>query len=112
MLTCNGFVPMMLWFKRVRHSIPALFVISIFVNIGMWFERYVIVVTSLHHEYEPFAWGIYRPSPVEMAILIGSFCWFGFWFLLFTRLLPPIAIQELKEVMPPPMRRKASGGAH
>ena len=48
MLVCNGFVPMMLWFKRVRHSIPALFVISIFINIGMWFERYVIVVTSLH----------------------------------------------------------------
>ena len=82
-----------------------MFVISIFINIGMWFERYVIVVTSLHHEYEPFAWGIYRPSVTEMCILFGSFCWFGFWFLLFTRLLPPIAIQELKEVMPAPMRR-------
>jgi molybdopterin-containing oxidoreductase family membrane subunit len=105
MLVCNGFVPIMLWFKRVRHSIPALFVISIFINIGMWFERYVIVVTSLHHEYEPFAWGIYRPSVTEMCILLGSFCWFGFWFLLFTRLLPPIAIQELKEVLPPPMRK-------
>jgi molybdopterin-containing oxidoreductase family membrane subunit len=105
MLVCNGFVPVMLWFKRVRHSIPALFVISIFINIGMWFERFVIVVTSLHHEYEPFAWGIYRPSVTEMMILAGSFCWFGFWFLLFTRLLPPIAIQELKEVLPAPMRK-------
>ena len=107
MLVCNGMVPVMLWFKRVRHSIPALFVISIFVNIGMWFERYVIVVTSLHHEYEPFAWGIYRPSVIEMSILFGSFCWFGFWFLLFTRLLPPVAIQELKEVLPAPMRRRS-----
>ena len=110
MLVCNGFIPLMLWFKRVRHSIPALFVISIFINIGMWFERYVIIVTSLAHEYVPFAWGVYRPSSIEMMILFGSFCWFGFWFLLFTRLLPPVAIAELKEVLPAPMRRK--DGAH
>ncbi|MXX33365.1 MAG: hydrogenase, partial [Gemmatimonadetes bacterium] len=106
MLTCNGLVPLMLWFRRVRRSISALFVISIFINIGMWFERYVIIVTSLSHEYEPWAWGLYRPSIVEMGILIGSFCWFGFWFLLFTRLLPPVAIAEMKEVVPPPMRGK------
>jgi Ni/Fe-hydrogenase subunit HybB-like protein len=105
MLTCNGLIPIMLWFKRVRYSIPALFVISIFINIGMWFERYVIIVTSLTHEYEPFAWGVYRPSTVEMVILFGSFCWFGFWFLLFTRMLPPVAIAELKEVLPAPMRK-------
>ncbi len=104
MMVCNGFVPLMLWFKRIRRSIPALFVISIFINIGMWFERYVIVVTSLTHEYEPFAWGVYRPSIVEMGILVGSFAWFGFWFLLFTRLIPPVAIAELKEVLIAPMR--------
>jgi Ni/Fe-hydrogenase subunit HybB-like protein len=107
MLVCNGVVPIMLWFKRVRYSIPALFVISIFINIGMWFERFVIIVTSLTHEYEPFAWGVYRPTLVEMGLLIGSFCWFGFWFLLFTRMLPPVAIAELKEVLPAPMRKKA-----
>ena len=107
MLVCNGFVPIMLWFRRVRHSIPALFVISIFINIGMWFERFVIIVTSLTHEFEPFAWGLYRPTLVEMGLLIGSFSWFGFWFLLFTRLLPPVAIAELKEVVPAPMRGKA-----
>ncbi|HIF05539.1 MAG TPA: hydrogenase [Gemmatimonadetes bacterium] len=111
MLTCNGIVPVMLWFKRVRYSIPALFAISIFVNIGMWFERYVIIVTSLHHEYEPFAWGVYRPSTVEMGILLGSFAWFGFWFLLFTRLIPPIAIAELKEVLPTTNRPRAIAGA-
>ena len=110
MLVCNGLVPLTLWFKRVRHSIPALFVISIFINIGMWFERFVIIVVSTHKEYIPFAWGVYRPSVVEMAILLGSFAWFGFWFLLFTRLLPPVAIAELKEVLPAPMRRK--GVAH
>jgi molybdopterin-containing oxidoreductase family membrane subunit len=113
MLTCNGLVPIMLWFKRVRHSIPALFVISIFINIGMWFERFVIIVTSLTHEYEPFAWGVYKPRPIEMAILFGSFCWFSFWFLLFLRLLPPVAIAELKEVLPAPMRKQAAHqGAH
>jgi molybdopterin-containing oxidoreductase family membrane subunit len=112
MLTCNGLVPITLWFRRVRHSIPALFVISIFINIGMWFERYVIIVTSLTHEYEPFAWGVYKPKPIEMMILLGSFCWFSFWFLLFLRLLPPVAIAELKEVLPAPLRRRAAHGGH
>ncbi len=107
MLTCNGLVPVLLWFKRVRHSISALFVISIFVNIGMWFERFVIIVTSLSHEYEPFAWGVYRPSATEMGIVLGSFGWFAFWFLLFTRLLPPVAIAELKEALPAPLRPRS-----
>ena len=111
MLVCNGMVPFLLWFKRVRHSIPALFIISLLINIGMWFERFVIIVTSLSHEYEPFAWGVYRPSMVEVGILVGSFCWFGFWFLLFTRLLPPVAIAELKEVIPPPIRGIHQEGA-
>ncbi len=107
MLVCNGLVPILLWFKRVRRSIAALFVISIFVNIGMWFERFVIIVTSLSHEYEPFAWGMYRPSLTEMGIVLGSFGWFCFWFLLFTRLLLPVAIAELKEVLPAPLRPRA-----
>ena len=107
MLVCNGMVPIMLWFKRVRRSIPALFVISLFSNIGMWFERFVIIAVSQSHDFMPFAWGVYRPSWVEMSILLGSFAWFGFWFLLFTRLLPPVAIAELKEVLPEPMRRQA-----
>ena len=112
MLTCNGMVPMMLWFKRVRRSIAALFVITIFINIGMWFERFVIIVTSLSHEYQPWAWGLYRPSVVEMGIMVGSFGWFSFWFLLFTRLLPPVAIAELKEVIPPPMRGSRKEASH
>jgi molybdopterin-containing oxidoreductase family membrane subunit len=90
----------------VRHSIPALFVISLFINIGMWFERFVIIIVSLSHEFEPFAWGLYRPSVVEMSIVIGSFGWFSFWFLLFTRLIPPVAVAELKEVLPAPIRRQ------
>ena len=105
MISCNCIAPQILWFKRCRTSIPVLFVLSVLINIGMWFERFVIIVTSLHHEYEPFAWGVYRPSLPEMGIVIGSFAWFGFWFLLFTRLIPPVAIAELKEVLPTPMRR-------
>jgi molybdopterin-containing oxidoreductase family membrane subunit len=87
-------------------------VISLFINIGMWFERFVIIVVSLSHEYEPFAWGIYRPSVVEIAILLGSFAWFGFWFLLFTRIIPPVAVAELKEVMPAPIRHQERGLHH
>ena len=109
MLVCNGVIPLVLWWPRVRRSIPALFVISIFINIGMWFERFVIIVTSLTHEYEPFAWGVYQPTVTEMAILFGSFCWFGFWFLIFLRMIPPVAIAELKEVIPARMKK---GGAH
>jgi Ni/Fe-hydrogenase subunit HybB-like protein len=107
MLICNGFIPIMLWFKRVRHSVAALFVLTIFINIGMWFERYVIIVTSLSTEYLPFAWGVYRPSVTEMGIVVGTFGWFFFWFLLFIRLLPPVALAEIKEVLPPPMRPRA-----
>jgi molybdopterin-containing oxidoreductase family membrane subunit len=71
----------------------------------MWFERYVIIVTSLVHEYEPWQWGShYKPSWVEMSILLGSFGWFFMWFLLFLRILPAVSVAELKEVMPAPLR--------
>ncbi len=97
MVFCNTIIPQTLWFKKVRTSLSSLFIISIFVNIGMWYERFVIFVTSLAHEYEPGGWGLYTPSWVEISILIGSFCWFFFWFLLFSRTLPVISIAEVKE---------------
>ncbi len=106
MLVCNAAVPQLLWFKRVRTSIPALFTITIFINIGMWFERFVIIVTSLAKEYEPWQWRPYMPSWVEMAILAGSFAWFFMWFLLFLRVLPGVSVAELKEVLPAPLRKK------
>jgi len=106
MITCNGIIPMMLWSKKVRTNIAALFTITIFINIGMWFERYVIIVTSLSHEYEPWQWRNYMPSWVEMGILLGSFCWFFMWFLLFLRILPAVSVAELKEVLPAPLRLK------
>ena len=97
MVFCNVVVPMSLWFRKTRNSLAALFVISIFVNIGMWYERFVIIVTSLAHEYEPGGWGIYVPTTTEILILIGSFMWFFFWFLLFSKSLPVISIAEVKE---------------
>ena len=97
MVFCNALIPQVLWFRKIRRSIPALFVVSIFVNIGMWYERFVIIVTSLAHEFEPGAWGLYTPSWVEICILIGSFAWFYMWFLLFSKTLPTISIAEVKE---------------
>ena len=97
MVFCNVVVPATLWFKKIRRSIPALFAISIFVNIGMFYERFVIISGSLAHEYLPSGWGLYTPSAVEIAIMIGSFSWFYMWFLIFARTLPTISIVEVKE---------------
>ncbi len=107
MIICNGFLPLLLWFKKVRRSIPALFVLSLFVNLGMWFERFVIIVVSLSFEYEPYAMGHYTPSWVEWAILAGSFAWFFMWFLLFAKNFPTVSITEVKEVIPMPRKRPA-----
>ncbi len=111
MLACNSVIPLLLWSKKVRTNIPALFTITIFINIGMWFERFVIIVTSLSHEYEPWQWNVYKPSWVEMGIMVGSFGWFFMWFLLFMRVLPAVSVAELKEVLPTPRRglRGATG---
>jgi len=105
MYTCNCFIPLSLWFKRVRTSWFWMFIVSIFVNIGMWFERFVIIVQSLAHEFEPFGWDYYKPTWVEMAITAGSFAWFLMWFLLFIKFLPSMAIAELKELLPPRLKR-------
>ena len=105
MLTCNGIIPQLLWSKKIRTNIAAIFTITIFINIGMWFERFVIIVTSLTREYEPWQWRQYMPSWVEMSILAGSFAWFFMWFLLFLRILPGVSVAELKEVLPAPIRR-------
>ncbi|MFQ5702416.1 MAG: NrfD/PsrC family molybdoenzyme membrane anchor subunit [Gemmatimonadales bacterium] len=107
MIICNGFLPLLLFFRKVRRSIPALFVLSLFVNLGMWFERFVIIVVSLSHEYEPYAMGHYTPSWVEWAILAGSFGWFFTWFLLFAKNFPTVSITEVKEIIPLPRRRAA-----
>jgi Ni/Fe-hydrogenase subunit HybB-like protein len=100
MISCNVIFPQLFWFKKIRTSIPIMFVISIFVNIGMWFERFVITVTSLHRTFLPSAWAYYTPTYVEICTLIGSFGLFFTLFLLFLKFLPMIAIAEVKAIMP------------
>ena len=105
---CNAFLPQLLWFKKIRTNILALFVMSIFVNIGMWFERYVIIAVSLAGEpYERFANAPYNPTWADWGIMAGSFGWFFMWFLLFVKNFPAVSISEVKEVLPPPTRAKA-----
>ncbi|MGZ3687111.1 MAG: NrfD/PsrC family molybdoenzyme membrane anchor subunit [Bdellovibrionota bacterium] len=100
MFSCNVFIPQLFWFRKFRRSIPVMFVISLFVNIGMRFERYVIVATSLHRDFLPSSWKYYTPTWTDWGITLGSFGWFFIWFLLFCRLLPVIAMAEVKAVIP------------
>lgn len=109
MVICNCIVPIPLWFPKVRRHLPTFFVLSIFINVGMWFERFNIIVSSLAQDYDPFAWGWYVPSWVEMGITLGSFCWFFMWFLLFIKYFPAMAITEMKEIADPPMKHASAG---
>lgn len=99
MISCNVLIPQVFWFKKFRRSIAVMFVVSIFVNIGMWFERFVIVVTSLHRDFLPANWGMYAWSRWDAFILFGSFGMFLTLFLLYLRLFPAISIAEMKPVM-------------
>jgi Ni/Fe-hydrogenase subunit HybB-like protein len=96
MVLCNVLTPQFLWFKKIRHNVAALFVVSILVNIGMWFERFVIIVVSLHRTFLPSAWGMFYPTVVDIGVLVGSFGLFFTCFLVFIRVLPMIAIWEMK----------------
>jgi molybdopterin-containing oxidoreductase family membrane subunit len=99
MMTCNVITPQLFWSKKIRTSLIATFIISIFVNIGMWFERFVIIVTSLHRDYLPSSWTMYSPTWVEVGLFIGSICLFFTMFLLFARYFPVIALSELKTIL-------------
>ncbi len=98
MIICNGVLPQLLWFRQLRVNIPFLFVLSVFINIGMWFERYVIIISGLSREYVPAVWGVFVPSWPEMGILAGSFGFFCTFFLIFLKLFPIVAIAEMKEI--------------
>ncbi|CAM2066938.1 Polysulfide reductase NrfD [Sulfidibacter corallicola] len=102
MFGCNCVIPLLLWFRGIRTNLKALWVITIFVNIGMWFERFNIIVSSLAQEFDPYSWGWYVPSWVEMGITLGSFCWFFMWFFLFIKFFPSLALTEMKEIADPP----------
>jgi len=100
MIFCNVITPQIFWFKRLRTSVPVMFIASIFINIGMWFERFVITVTSLSRDFLPSSWDYYSPTIIDIGIFIGSFGLFFTLFLLFLRFLPIISIAEVKGVLP------------
>ena len=108
MMTCNVFIPALFWFKKIRRSLPAMFVITICVNIGMWFERFNIIVTSLHRDFLPANWDMYIPTRFDYAVTLGSFGFFFAAFLLFIKFFPTISIAETKMILMKPFS-KAKG---
>ena len=99
MITCNAIIPQLFWFKAIRKNIAIVFIMSIFINIGMWFERYVIVVTSLSKDFLPATWATYSPTITEIAAFVGTIGLFVLGVLAFFRWLPTIAISEVKGVL-------------
>lgn len=107
MVICNTVAPLAFFLKRFRTSIPRLFIISILVNIGMWYERFVIIIGSVAHAFDPYSWGYYRPTWVELGIMLGSFSLFAFLFCLFAKFLPAVSMTEMKEAAAPPTRERS-----
>jgi Ni/Fe-hydrogenase subunit HybB-like protein len=112
MMGCNMIVPQLFWFKKVRQNLVLVFILSILVNIGMWFERFVIVVVGLYREFLPSNWDYYKPTWVDICTYLGTFGLFFTMFLLFMRFLPMIAVSEVKGVTPQadPHHPSAGGG--
>jgi len=100
MIFCNVVVPQALWWKKCRTTPWMMFIIAILVNVGMWFERFVIIVASLGRDFLPSSWGNFVPTPIDILMLLGSFGLFFTLFLLFCRYLPIVAMAEVKHVMP------------
>ncbi len=96
MVSCNVLFPQLFWFRKIRRSVPIMLVIAILVNVGMWFERFVIVVTSLHRDFLPSSWGTLVPTMFDIGILVGSFGLFFTFVILFTRTLPVVSMSEVK----------------
>ncbi|MGD8959616.1 MAG: polysulfide reductase NrfD [Desulfobacteraceae bacterium] len=99
MVVCNTVIPLLFFLKRIRTSIRWLFALSLLINVGMWYERFVIIITSVARDFIPHAWGLYAPTAIEFGIMIGSFCLFFFLFLLFVKHLPSVSMTEIKETL-------------
>jgi molybdopterin-containing oxidoreductase family membrane subunit len=99
MVLCNVLLPQLFWFRKVRARFLLVFVLSVLVNVGMWFERFIIIVTSLERDFLPSSWADYAPTWIEIATLAGSFGLFFTCFLLFCRCLPVIAMAEIKGML-------------
>ncbi len=106
MFSCNVITPQLFWFRKIRTNMFITFIISIFINIGMWFERFVIIVTSLHRDFLPSSWSMYTPTWVEASILIGSFGLFFTFYFLFAKYLPTINMFEVKAILKNPKQPK------
>jgi len=100
MVFCNCIGPQILWFKWARRNVWTIMFAAMCVNVGMWFERFVIVVTSLHRDFLPSSWALFKPTWVDIGMLVGSFGLFFTFFLLFCKFLPVLAMAEVKTVMP------------
>ena len=107
LILCNGVAPQFLWSKRIRTSPLGLFIVSIFVSIGMWLERFVIVVTSLHRDFIPSSWGMYAGTRWDWALYIGTIGFFLALFFLFIRFVPTISIFEMRTLLPKPRKGDA-----
>ena len=107
MLVCNVLIPQLLWLRRARHSVWLLFAISLIINAGMWMERFLIVVSSLHSDFLPSAWGMFYPTIWDWIHLLSSVALFVWLFLLFVRFLPTISISEMRQLV----RTSAKEGA-
>jgi molybdopterin-containing oxidoreductase family membrane subunit len=99
MMTCNVVSPQLFWIKKIRTNLYASFILSIIVNIGMWFERFVIIVTSLHRDYLPSSWAMFHPTIYDMGVYLYTFGLFFTLFLLFAKFFPVINIAELKSIL-------------
>jgi hypothetical protein len=111
-ITCNILLPQLLWVQRFRRSYPVMIFVAVAVTVGMWFERFVIIVISLHQDYLPSSWHIYKPTLVDYGILLGTFGIFFSLVLLFARVLPVIATTEMKMALPGAQPRHHAGGGH
>jgi molybdopterin-containing oxidoreductase family membrane subunit len=110
MLSCNVLSPQIFWSKRARQSLVVCFIVSIFVNIGMWFERFVIVASSLHRDFLPSSWDYYKPTFWDIAAFVGSIGLFLTLFCLFARFMPMVALAEVKSIMPNAQPHQRHGG--
>ncbi|MDO6389882.1 polysulfide reductase NrfD [Pontibacter sp. BT731] len=99
MMTCNVITPQLFWFRSIRRSLTATFIISIFVNIGMWFERFVIIVTSLHRDFLPSSWAMFSPTIIDIGVYVGTIGLFFTLFLLFAKFFPVINMFEVKAIL-------------
>jgi molybdopterin-containing oxidoreductase family membrane subunit len=114
MVFCNCVVPQIFWWKKYRTNLLITWVASLFINVGMWCERFNIVVTSLHRDFLPASWGTYAPTWVDICLFMGTIGLFSTLFLLFLKFVPAVAVTEIKELRHEEAHdaHAAAGGAH